>query len=155
MSPTVKKLPSPTSYPENISILLVSPNPADLPALRAILHHAHWDLRQVDTAEQAARHIQRNAPSLLICERDLPDGTWKDVLWCISASAVSSSLLVASRRADEALWAEVLNLGGYDVLLKPFDKSEVVRVVGMAWRHWWNRYLHRAAGRAAAMQRTA
>jgi len=29
-----------------------------------------------------------------------------------------------------------LNLGGYDVLLKPFDRAEVTRVVGMAWRHF-------------------
>jgi hypothetical protein len=35
------------------------------------------------------------------------------------------------------LWAEVLNLGGYDVLLKPFDRAEVVRVAGMAWRCWF------------------
>jgi DNA-binding response OmpR family regulator len=27
------------------------------------------------------------------------------------------------------LWAEVLNLGGYDVLSKPFDPVEVRRVV--------------------------
>jgi hypothetical protein len=44
--------------------------------------------------------------------------------------------VVASRHADENLWGEVLNLGGYDVLIKPFDCSEVTRVVGMAWRHW-------------------
>jgi DNA-binding response OmpR family regulator len=45
-------------------------------------------------------------------------------------------LLVVSKHADENLWAEVLNLGGYDVLLKPFERAEVVRVVGMAWRYW-------------------
>jgi DNA-binding response OmpR family regulator len=45
-------------------------------------------------------------------------------------------LLVTSRHADENLWAEVLNLGGYDVLLKPFDGAEVTRVVAMARRQW-------------------
>jgi DNA-binding response OmpR family regulator len=34
--------------------------------------------------------------------------------------------------ADEALWAEVLNLGGYDVLTKPFDPKEVHHAVSMA-----------------------
>jgi DNA-binding response OmpR family regulator len=29
-------------------------------------------------------------------------------------------------------WAEVLNLGGYAVLAKPFDIKEVYRVVGFA-----------------------
>lgn len=44
----------------------------------------------------------------------------------------SPRLLVVSRYADERLWAEVLNLGGYDVLLKPFEPMEVTRVVAAA-----------------------
>jgi DNA-binding response OmpR family regulator len=39
---------------------------------------------------------------------------------------------VTSRLADERLWAEVLSLGGYDVLMKPFDVSEVYRVIRLA-----------------------
>ena len=35
---------------------------------------------------------------------------------------------------DEALWAELLNLGGYDVLAQPFDQSEVARVITSAGR---------------------
>jgi len=44
-------------------------------------------------------------------------------------------LIVASRLADEYLWAEALNLGAYDVLAKPFDADEVVRVLRSAWFH--------------------
>ena len=43
---------------------------------------------------------------------------------------------MTSRAADERLWAEALNLGAYDVLAKPFDRTEVMRVVSMAWMHW-------------------
>ena len=43
--------------------------------------------------------------------------------------------------ADERLWAEALNLGAYDVLAKPFDRTEVMRVVSMAWMHWSARYV--------------
>jgi DNA-binding response OmpR family regulator len=32
----------------------------------------------------------------------------------------------------------VLNLGAYDLLMKPFDLTEVFRVVSLAWRHWKN-----------------
>ena len=45
-------------------------------------------------------------------------------------------LIVTDRLADERLWAEVLNLGGYDLLLKPFDPEEVLRVVNSAWTSW-------------------
>ena len=38
--------------------------------------------------------------------------------------------------ADERLWAEALNLGAYDVLAKPFGRTEAMRVVAAAWRAW-------------------
>ncbi len=44
-------------------------------------------------------------------------------------------MIVASRVTDEALWAEVLNLGGYDVLVQPFDRTEVLRVTDAALRY--------------------
>ena len=46
------------------------------------------------------------------------------------------SVIVTSRLADDRLWAEVLNLGAYDVLAKPFDRTEAIRAVGAAWRAW-------------------
>jgi len=44
-------------------------------------------------------------------------------------------LVMVSRQADEALWVEVLNVDGYDVLTKPFDGEEVQRVMTVARRH--------------------
>jgi hypothetical protein len=48
----------------------------------------------------------------------------------------SPFLIVTCRLADEHLWAEALNVGAYDVLAKPFDAPEVIRVVSLAWLHW-------------------
>jgi hypothetical protein len=45
-------------------------------------------------------------------------------------------VIVSSRLADERLWAEVLNLGGYDVLGMPFEPEKVLRVADSAWRAW-------------------
>ena len=39
----------------------------------------------------------------------------------------------------ERLWAEALNLGAYDVLAKPYDPTEVVRSVSLAWLQWTSR----------------
>ena len=47
--------------------------------------------------------------------------------------SIPPQLIVADRLADDALWAEVLNLGGYDLLMTPFEPEEVLRVVSMAW----------------------
>jgi hypothetical protein len=45
-------------------------------------------------------------------------------------------LIVTSRTADESLWAEVLNIGGYDVMALPFERLEVERVIASASRHF-------------------
>ena len=50
----------------------------------------------------------------------------------------SPLLIVTARCADDQLWAEVLNLGGYDVLMKPFERTEVIRVISLAWLNWKN-----------------
>ena len=51
-------------------------------------------------------------------------------------------LIVPDRLADEALWAEVLNLGAYDLVSEPFDHTEVTRVIELAWFPWENRGSH-------------
>ena len=45
-------------------------------------------------------------------------------------------LIVSSRLADERLWAEVLNRGGYDLLATPFDADEVRHVLAYAIESW-------------------
>ena len=47
-------------------------------------------------------------------------------------------LVFTSRLADEYLWVEVLNLGGHDVLVKPFRAAEVQWVLESGWRIWAN-----------------
>lgn len=51
-------------------------------------------------------------------------------------NAPSFKLLGVRTCRDARLWAEALNLGGYDVLAKPFDASEVNRAVDSALRNW-------------------
>ncbi len=63
----------------------------------------------------------------------LSDGhCWKDILYELQAMSDPPTLIVADRLADEALWAEVLNLGGYDLLTKPFNAREVFHALTTA-----------------------
>jgi DNA-binding response OmpR family regulator len=66
----------------------------------------------------------------------LAPGSWKDVLDQATILPDPPPLIVTSRLVDEHLWAEALNLGAFDVLAKPFDRTEAMRVVGAAWRAW-------------------
>ena len=52
----------------------------------------------------------------------------------------SPFFIVTSRLADERLWVEALNVGAYDVLVKPFDVTELKRVLNSAWCEWRERH---------------
>jgi DNA-binding response OmpR family regulator len=80
--------------------------------------------------------LEKNHTPVLVCERDLPDGDWKKLLDSLLGSNAPPLLVVTSKNADDSLWAEVLNLGAYDVLSKPFDRAEVMRIISLAWLHW-------------------
>jgi DNA-binding response OmpR family regulator len=80
--------------------------------------------------------LRKHPFEVVVCERDLPPGSWKDVLDQVTILPDPPSLIVTSRLADAHLWAEALNLGAFDVLAKPFDSAEAMRVVGAAWRAW-------------------
>ena len=45
-------------------------------------------------------------------------------------------LIVLTGAMSDEVWSEVLESGGYDVLAKPLDAREAVRVVSLAWRQW-------------------
>jgi DNA-binding response OmpR family regulator len=80
--------------------------------------------------------LRKRQFEVVVCERDLTPGSWKDVLEQTIILPDPPSFIVTSRLVDELLWAEALNLGAYDVLAKPFDRTEAIRVVGAAWRAW-------------------
>jgi len=125
--------------PGDVKILSVSPLEEDHAALRAIAGQFAWELFQADGLPAALGFLTQQDVSVVICEHDLAPGMWTDLLERIIDLPHPPSLVVTSRLADEQLWAEALNRGAWDVLAKPFDRTEVLRVVSAAWQHWHGR----------------
>ncbi len=134
MLATSHKLLANPQAAEIITILAVSPHDDDHVTLLTIFSHRNWRIERARAYGEARRKLRDSKAAVVICERDLPDGTWKDVLYELARMDNAPPLIVMSRSADDQVWAEVLNLGGYDVLQKPLEPSEVRRAVAMAWR---------------------
>jgi len=116
--------------------LFVSPNEEDDWALIHILRPAGWSVDTARTCAEAMRSLAIEPASVVIVERCLPDGTWKTLLNQLMRMEFPPKVIVTSRLADERLWAEVLNLGGFDVLAQPFCATEALRCISSACRHW-------------------
>jgi DNA-binding response OmpR family regulator len=134
LTTTLHKLPTNKLPRVNFTLLSVSPDEDDRHSLQRILSSEGWTVQGVRSVREATRLLAEQ-PNLVLCDRELPDGSWKDIFRIASKLENAPAIVVASRHADERFWAEVLNFGGFDVLLKPFVKCEVARVLPMARRH--------------------
>jgi CheY-like chemotaxis protein len=114
-------------------ILSISPAPKDHADLRHIADSPIWEVASVNTCREAVAYLSRYTPFVIFCEKSLPDGTWKQLLDHAAKLPTPPPVIVTSRLADDYLWAEVLNLGGFDVLAKPFNDREVRHVLDSAW----------------------
>ncbi|HLK63929.1 MAG TPA: response regulator [Bryobacteraceae bacterium] len=113
------------------SLLVVSSDELDHHSLHRILED-NCSLHGASSRLQALSVLRQYRPRVVICDQRLSDGDWRDLLNDLQHQPGGPPLIVSSRLADDRLWAEVLNLGGYDLLTKPFVPSEVNRVVTMA-----------------------
>lgn len=121
---------------EIVTVLAISSIGGDHIALGNVFSHSNWKFDCVRSCAEAIGVLRENPVPVVICSWQLPDGDWKTVLAEASQHANPPRVIVASPTADEQLWADVLESGGYDVLAQPFQPAEVVRVVSLAWRQW-------------------
>jgi len=124
-------------------VLIISVGPMDEnhAALGDILQRSDWPAG-TDTAgrvfvcselDECVSTLRKARIPIVLCDAD---SNWPHLLEGFRELPEPPYLIVTSRLADDRLWSEALNLGAYDVLAKPFDRSEVVRVLTMAWMRW-------------------
>jgi len=108
----------------------------DRQSLQAIFSNSLWKLELTGTLSEAQAVLRSSRLGVVISESSLTgDYGWKDLLHSLQNMEDPPPLIVADRLADERLWAEVLNLGAYDLLTMPLDGREVLYVVTAACRH--------------------
>jgi DNA-binding NtrC family response regulator len=123
----------------NSTILAVFSTRGDRTSLANIFAHSNWTLRFTRTLPQTQTALSKTPVGVVISEACLSDGRcWKELLLVLRKMKYPPPLIVADRLADERLWAELLNLGGYDLLATPFDAKEIVHAVSTACGRYEN-----------------
>ncbi len=128
-----------------VVVLAVSADERDHERLQRFFTHSNWHIFGVHGCEEARKALQQGRFGVVLCDRKLPDGTWRDLLEVLAGLDWSPLLIVAGEDVEADLWAEVLNKGGYDVLSKPFELDEVMRIISLAWLHWRQQLVGTAA----------
>ena len=119
----------------NVTVLAVFPAAEDRTSLTNIFTDSDWNVQFTRDLAETQTALERSFVGVVMSDCRLSDGhCWKDLLNELEKMVSHPPLIVADHLADERLWAEVLNLGAYDLLAKPFDASEVLQAVKMACR---------------------
>jgi DNA-binding response OmpR family regulator len=107
----------------------------DRNSLRRIFRGFRWRGEFVQSCGNLQLALERFQPDVVLTDSALNSGeSWRDVLRTAQERDGAPPVIVSSRLADDRLWAEVLNLGGYDLLVTPFSAREVHAVVHGAYR---------------------
>jgi DNA-binding NtrC family response regulator len=130
---------------QRLTTLLVSPSSGEHAALGSIFSRSNWNLRSASNCQEALTLLAREPIPVVICDRDLPDGSWRTLLENTHTLRRQSRIIISSHDADDRLSADVLRSGGYDLLTLPWETREVRRVIALAWRSWESTCLSSAA----------
>jgi len=129
------------------TVLVVSPFGEDQLAsyLQRIFRHSifqdfNWRMQQARTCREALELLHQKLIPVVISWCDLRDVNWKD-LWKDLLREVAllvhpPLIIVSYQPMGHCFWSEVLSLGGYDVLVRPFEPWDVFRLLSLAWERW-------------------
>jgi DNA-binding NtrC family response regulator len=115
-----------------VHVLSVSAAPDDHSELRQILNDPLWDIYAAANSADAKEHLTWNRVAVTICDSNVPGGGWIELFHRADEYSEPLTLIVTSTDVNKYMREDVLHLGGYDLLAKPFDWCEVRRVLTLA-----------------------
>jgi DNA-binding NarL/FixJ family response regulator len=117
-------------------VLAVYSQPRDQAKLRSIFVSSSWKLHEATSCAEAIALLRVYPIPVVICDADLPDGSWRDIFAHLALFRHRPRLIVASHHLDNLLRTEAFSLGVHSVLSTPFRTAEVSQAVNLAWREW-------------------
>lgn len=112
-------------------------------SLLPLLSVSHTPKRAV-TIKECATHLAAGSVSVILADREFPDGTWRELVNLAVSTSPGSCVVVLDRGADESLWLDILDAGAFDLLQSPVEPLSLRRTIESAELQW------RAAAAAAA-----
>ena len=127
----------PYTAPESMRIyaIFIGPEDQSFADLHRIFAALGWTLVRASSWQEALLIPLAEGATHFLCRHVTNDRSWIEALTATNLMASLPVFILTSRVGDERLWADVINRGGYDLLLEPFDAVEVQRVVAAALKH--------------------
>jgi DNA-binding response OmpR family regulator len=112
-------------------ILIIEDNPEMAENIASILELAQYDVICAGNGKQGVSVAQQTQPDLILCDIMMPDLDGYGVLHILHQDPVTANIpfVFLSAKADKAEVREGMNLGADDYLTKPFDTTDLLKVI--------------------------
>jgi DNA-binding NtrC family response regulator len=100
------------------------------------------------TLQQARRGLRRGNHALVLCEAELPDGTFQDVITLLEKKLDQVRVIVLAESHSEDGYRQAIELGAFDVISAPCRRTDVQWIIMQAVQS------HPAADDASKKERT-
>jgi CheY-like chemotaxis protein len=140
--------PSAGHPPGTIAVLSLSPSENDHAVLARTFRNSsltlypncRLTLQPIPTLASTLAVLRTHRIPVVLCDGDACPEAWWEILRACKLLPAPPCVIVTSRLAGDRLWMDLLNEGAFDLLSKPFDPPDVMRIIHSAWVHWQNRY---------------
>jgi DNA-binding NtrC family response regulator len=119
-----------------VRLLAVIPEDMQFEFLRSTVEDVGWEIFRANSITDGLSTLVNHKINTIVTGCDLEDGSWLEMINALQPCRNAPRVLVASSHADNRLWLDVLEHGGYDLLAVPFDRNEIVRLASSAYLSW-------------------
>jgi DNA-binding NarL/FixJ family response regulator len=89
----------------------------------------NWELCFTYSPREAFGLASQSYFELILCDRNQPGYPWREAMDRLAECSPRSCILLVSPVRDDALWRNVLQQGGYDVLIRPLREESALHAV--------------------------
>jgi CheY-like chemotaxis protein len=119
-----------------IKVIALAASGQDRRLLSEVASDQGWQMNFADTRHEARELLNRQGSPIVLCACEMPGGDWRETIKTVTSSPVSPYTILVSRAADEYLWNDFIQLGGFDILTTPLREADVLRAIRLGWSYW-------------------
>jgi DNA-binding NtrC family response regulator len=116
---------------KQLRLLVCDPDPQDRAMIEEFLRNSSISAFFTSASEPLESMLSKHSPfhAVVIDLSNSVKRSCVDMVAAVKQAAPSAQVIFMSRLADEMLWSQVLEMGAYDLLPKPPERSEFLRSV--------------------------
>jgi DNA-binding NtrC family response regulator len=120
---------------QKIPVLIVTSRAEDVAELNSILEGTPWELTNASRGEDVGAALKAASVPILLFDRDTASESWQKTMRDLIKLRRGACVVLLSNVADQYLWEEVVQHGGFELLSRPFRKELVLSTLVFAYAH--------------------